>query len=70
MRITLVAPDFKYIRGIFVNKNTYYLGFTGTQFFTTPESTSPAFTYIYFTSFILSSNDEDSCYRQWKNPPT
>lgn len=63
MRITAFSPSFKYIRGIFVNKNIYYLGFTGTQFFTIPGSNSPAFTYSFYTSFILSSNDEDSCYR-------
>jgi hypothetical protein len=30
MGITMVAPPYKYTRGIFVNKNTFYLGFTGT----------------------------------------
>lgn len=36
MSSTADAPEFKFFRGVFVNKDTYFVGWSGIRFFTAP----------------------------------
>ncbi len=46
MDFTSFGPPFKFCRGVFVNKDTYFVGSNGQKFYTTPGYTTfPDVTY-------------------------